>query len=502
MDFNLSVYLFAIQIVIIVLAIFLRCAIGFKFKIGQDTWAHLLVADIIRKKRTFPDQIDNFIYIGPFGYPPLFSTLLSFIPEKGLERFVWIVSPLIEAVHIVLIYFICIFLTQSPEIGIIAMFLYAIHPEMVIETSNLNSRPLGSLIFTLSLVSIIFFQITGNLLLFISCIVFGVILLYTHKLATQALLFTLLGFSIIEKNPVYAIATILIFGIAYITPWYRSKVLPEHIAILQFWKKHIDLLWERGITSEVRGNINRPLTIFLRSNIVLIMRYIGSNTWLLFIAVMILLLKLPLLFPDVSYSVVLFFTWACIIVFLSLVIGFIPYIKFLGEGLRYLEYAVVPTVILAAIYYVKFHENPYVTLLFVIVIGILLLEMGFGLYYSVTKYIRLSPNTGILKICSYLRSASGMNIMCLPVDNNFMIAYFTRKKVLYAFSTLAYEKAYPEFIFGDPRKKSLHTLIDKYSIDYVLIDSSFFLPDELDLGCVEPIMEEEGYHLFRVKRIL
>lgn len=488
------------QIGIIAIAVFLRCAIGFKYKIGQDTWVYLLIADIIRKKRGLPDQIDNFIYVGSFGYPPLFPSLLSVIPEKVLERFVWIISPVIEAVHIVLIYFICLFITQSPEVGLIAMFLYAIHPEMVIETSNLNTRPLSSLIFTVSLVSLIFFVITGNPLLFLSCIVFGVLLLYTHKLATQALFITLMGFTLIERNPIYAIAAVLIFGIAYLTPWYRKKVLPEHVAILQFWKKNIKLVYERGITSEVNGENKGSLINFLRSRTVLFLRFVGSNMWFLFIAIMIFLFNRPLLYPEVLYPVVLFFTWACIIFLCSLIIGYIPYVKFLGEGLRYQEYAIVPTIILAAIYFNKFHDDMYVTFLFIGVIGILLVEMVMGLYYSVTKYIRLSPGTGIIKICSYLRSAPGKNIMCLPIDTSFMIAYFTRKNVLYAFSTHAYEKAYPEALFGDPRKKSLHTLIEKYSIDYIYVDSTFFLPEELDLGTVETIMVEDGYYLLQVKR--
>ncbi len=143
---------------IIIIAVVLRCAIGFKYRIGQDTWVYLLVADVIRKKRGLPDKIENFIYVGPFGYPPLFPSLLSLIPEKTLERVAWIISPIIEAIHIVLIYGICFFITQSPGVGICAMFLYAIHPEMVIETSNLNSRALGSLFFTVSIVSIIAFK--------------------------------------------------------------------------------------------------------------------------------------------------------------------------------------------------------------------------------------------------------------------------------------------------------------------------------------------------------
>lgn len=500
MDSFIDTNLLIIQIGIIAIAVLLRCVIGFKYKIGQDTWAHLLVADIIRKKKALPDKIENFIYVGSFGYPPVFPTLLSVIPEKVLERFVWIVSPIIEAVHIVLIYFICILITQSPEVGVLAMFLYAIHPEMVIETSNLNSRPLGSLIFTVSLVSLIFFVITGNLLLFLLCIGFGVLLLYTHKLATQALLFTLIGFALIERNPVYAIAAALIFGIAYMTPWYRKKILPEHLAIQQFWMKNINLVDERGITGEVSGKNQSSLIMLLRSRMVLFLRFLVYNMWFVFIAVMILLFNRRFVYPDVIYPVILFFVWACIIVFCSLIICYIPFVKFLGEGLRYLEYAIVPTIILAAIYFNKFHDNPYVTFVFLGVIVILLLEMVMGLYYYVKKYIRLSPGMGIIKICSFLKSAPGENVMCLPIDTCFLIAYFTRKKVFCAFSAHAYEKAYPEALFGDPRKKPLHTLIEKYSIDFIYVDSAFYLPEELDLGAVETIMVEDGYYLFQVKR--
>ena len=230
------------------------------------------------------------------------------------------------------------------------------------------------------------------------------------------------------------------------------------------------------------------------------LRFVASNMWFVFIAVMVFIFHRRLVYPDVLYPVVLFFDWACIIVLCSLIIGYIPHVKFLGEGLRYQEYAIVPTIILAAIYFNKFHDNLYITLLFFGVIGILLVEMVMGLYYSVTKYIRLSPGAGIIKICSYLRSAPGKNIICLPIDTSFMIAYFTRKNVLYAFSTHAYEKAYPEALFGDPRKKSLRILIDKYSIDYIYLDSIFYLPEELNLGVVETIMVEDGYHLLQVKR--
>jgi hypothetical protein len=483
-----------LQIAIIAFAIFVRCWIGFKYKIGQDTWAHLLVADIIRKKRSLPDKMDNFIYTGSFRYPPVFPILLSLFPEKAVERLAWIGSPIIEAAHMVLVYFICIFITQSPEIGILAMFLYAIHPEMIIETSNLNARPLGSLVFTLSIVSLIFFIITGNPLLFLSCIVFGVLLLYTHKLATQALLFSLLGFALIERNPVYVFAAILIFGIAYMTPHYRKRVLVENIEVLQFWKNHIESVFDRGITSEVNQEEKSSLIKFLRSKTVLFLRFVGSSMWLIFIISLIFIFNSP----PTSLEF-LFFEWACIILIFSLIIGYIRCVKFLGEGLRYLEYAVVPSIILAAIYFNKFHDNLLVILLFIGIIGIMLFEIFIGLKIIVTKYIRLSPGPAIEKICSYLKSVPGENIMCLPIDTCFMFAYFTRKKVMFAFSADAFE-AFSELLFGSPREKQLWKLIEKHSIDYIFVDSTFYLPDELDLGAVETIMVEDGYYLLRVIR--
>ena len=122
----------------------------------------------------------------------------------------------------------------------------------------------------------------------------------------------------------------------------------------------------------------------------------------------------------------------------------------------------------------------------------MLFEIFIGLKIIVTKYIRLSPGPAIEKICSYLKSVPGENIMCLPIDTCFMFAYFTRKKVMFAFSADAFE-AFSELLFGSPREK-------QHSIDYIFVDSTFYLPDELDLGAVETIMVEDGYYLLRVIR--
>ena len=486
--------LLAIQIAIIALAIFLRCAIGFKYKIGQDTWVHLLVADIIRGKRELPEKIEYFIFEGSYGYPPVFQILLSFIPAKALERFAWIVSPIIEAGHIILIYFICIYITHSPEVAVLAMFLYAIQPELVIESSSLTSRSIGSLMYTVSIVSIILFVITGNAFFFLPCVVSGVILLYSHKHSTQALFFTLLGFTLLERNFVFISTAILIFGIAFLSPWYRKKILPEHWAILRFWKKRTDMAYQVGITHQINDREKNSLLNFSRSKTIHTLRFIGSNMWIFFIVSLIIIFNIPQTQPEV-----LFLEWALILFICAFLISYMVSLKFLGEGLRYLEYSAVPTVILAAFYFEQYHNNSLVTLAFIIIIVISLMEIFTGLFFWVRKYIRISPGDGVLKICTYLRSVPHANVMCLPLDMSFMIAYFTRKKVFFAFSSHAYEKAFPA-IMGDPRTKPLRTLIDKYSIDYILADSAFYLPEELNLGIVEKIMEEEGYYLLQVKQ--
>jgi len=53
----------------------------------HDTWYHLLASDVVRDNgHRLPDSIEQFIFQGPYDYPPLLHWALSFLPERWVHR--------------------------------------------------------------------------------------------------------------------------------------------------------------------------------------------------------------------------------------------------------------------------------------------------------------------------------------------------------------------------------------------------------------------------------
>jgi hypothetical protein len=494
MHINISSGWILIEAAIIALAIYLRCRVGFKKKIGQDTWFHLLIADIIRRKKRLPDKTEYFIYDGPYGYPPLLHILLARIPANVAERFAWLFSAIVEAIQILFLFFFSLYVTEEPSVAVLASFVYAISPIIIGETHSLNTRPLGSLIFTLTMVPIILYPIYNNLYFAMVGVFFGIILLHTHKLATQALFFTLIGFAIIERNPVYLLLEGCIFGGAIILPggWYRKKIVPEHIAILDFWRRHIkDDYYSRE--EHLDNGENRDDKSLILLLLTILKKLISKGYWMFFVIFSLLFFGFDLSVIEIKLLESMLIIFSCFIVF-----DYVPFLKFLGEGHRYLECGVFPTAFLAASIVVRSFRNIFVDALFLFCILfsviIIYLSRGGG------AYDRIALNTAIKEIYNYVKEAKKEGVMCIPYNLSYMTAYFTRKKVFFVDNALTYEKAYTEALFGSPADKPLRALIDKYGISYVIVDKVYFDLSCLDLGTVTEIMERDKYCLLEVVR--
>ena len=498
MNINLSLGWVLVEIAIIALAIYLRCRVGFKKKIGQDTWVHLLIADIIRKKKRLPNKTEYFIYEGPYGYPPLLHILLALIPRKIAERFAWLFSAIVESIQIIFLFFFSLYITGEPTVAILASFVYAISPIMISESHSLNTRPLGSLIFTLAIVPIILYPIYDNLYFATIGVFFGILLLHTHKLATQALFFTLIGFALIERNPVYLLIEVCIFGGAIILSggWYLKRILPEHIAILDFWRIHIkDDYYSREehlYKGEDTESKNQPLIALLIKKL---KKVIGPSYWMFFVMFSLLFLGFNLSTIEVKLIEWMLIIFSCFILF-----DYVPFLKFLGEGHRYLEYGMVPAVFLAASIVVSSISNIFVAAIFLFCILLSLRTIYASQRSEARGYDRIALNPALKEIYEYVKKSKKEGVMCIPYNLSFMTAYFTRKKVFYALSALAYEKAYPEALFGSPANKPLRALIEKYNINYLIVDKVYFDLSGLDLGIVNEIMERDKYCLLEVVR--
>src|SRR3989344_1580483 len=185
---------------------------------GVDTWRHLLLADYIRKHHAFPTELKDH-YIQPSGnpgYPPFVYIFASLFPKKFAEKYQFIFSPFFDALHNIFIFYCAMIIFDNIGIAISAQIIAALTPVVVIEASNFSTRVLSYLVFSLSFFPLVLFNATGSTLYLFIAFIFLMLLFFTHKFAVQAYFFLSLGFSLIERNPVY----ILIFLVSFLTAYF------------------------------------------------------------------------------------------------------------------------------------------------------------------------------------------------------------------------------------------------------------------------------------------
>src|ERR687885_4784 len=85
------------------------------------------------------------------SYPVVFPLFLALLPPDWLRRYFWLVSPLIDAVQLLLLYLLAFRLTDSVLAAATAGLVYAVTPQLISETRNLNGRAFASLLQTITM---------------------------------------------------------------------------------------------------------------------------------------------------------------------------------------------------------------------------------------------------------------------------------------------------------------------------------------------------------------
>src|SRR5215469_6347944 len=119
---------------------------------GVDTWYYLASADAIREQRRLPISLPQYLlHESKESYPAVFPLFLSFLPANWLRSYFWLVSPIIDAVQLLLLYLLTFRLTDSVLAAGTAGLIYAVTPQLISETRNLNGRAFASLLQTITM---------------------------------------------------------------------------------------------------------------------------------------------------------------------------------------------------------------------------------------------------------------------------------------------------------------------------------------------------------------
>src|SRR5215207_6753387 len=105
--------LVGMALVLLALYLRLRVFIG-RQPGGVDTWYYLASADALRQQRRLPISLPQYLlHDRTESYPPVFLLFLAALPQAWLRRNFWLVSPLIDTAHLLLLYVLSYRLTDS-----------------------------------------------------------------------------------------------------------------------------------------------------------------------------------------------------------------------------------------------------------------------------------------------------------------------------------------------------------------------------------------------------
>src|SRR5579863_4705211 len=138
---------------LVFLAMFLRLRIFIGTRPGGvDTWYYLASAEAIRRQKRLPISLPQYLlHEDKESYPAAFPLFLAMLPPTWLRSYFWLVSPIIDSAQLLLLYLLTFRLTDSVLAAGTAGLIYAVTPQLISETRNLNGRAFASLLQTITM---------------------------------------------------------------------------------------------------------------------------------------------------------------------------------------------------------------------------------------------------------------------------------------------------------------------------------------------------------------
>jgi hypothetical protein len=453
---------------------------------GVDVWTRLLETDHIRKNHhRIPRQklTGQFIVDGYFDYPPVFPTLLSFIPKDKLLSLQGFIAPFIDSLQVILVYFIAYFITQNMYLALLAQFIYMLTPMIAIENSYLTPRALGYLNFSLATLPLLFYYYNGNIWFYILGVLFTSLLFLTHRFAIQSFFFITLFFSFFLNTGIFVQSLVLGFGVALlVTRGYYIRVLKGHLFNIYFWVNNLDHRFShqvRGkVTKETKADFVNKIYTFL--SVFSPIAIFGLNPWALsgFIAAYIAYNHI-LNFPPVFIG---FIAWILFFYFLGVIVLKTKYLMPIGEGQRYMEMATVPAAVLSSYLFFTWFNTPYKPLALTILIALLVMNLAVILFIQIKGVIKdknRSVTEDLTNVFAYInKQKKPLRIICVPHQNTTMTIYHTNAQVFVNADNpglMRVQEVYPIL------KVPLKDLAKKYKLTHALVKESFITLKELKL---------------------
>src|SRR5437870_5574880 len=318
---------------------------------GVDTWYYLASAEALRAQKRLPISLPQYLLHDPVeSYPAGFPLFLALLPPDWLRGYFWLLSPLIDSLHLLVLYFLAFRLTDSVLAAGTAGLIYAVTPQLISETRNLNGRAFASLLQTITMLVLLrsvipsagpsaFLTGPGDYGLWIVGVVLVAILYNTHTSTTIAFLVSVTTLSLIFGERRLFLAGLVGLPVAVlISGGYYLRVIQNHLHAARFWIRNVNYtrahqVEDSPLFSKQNGS-GTPRRGLYRSPLLLGVRVVGENPFIL------AMLVTPV--PDNVWAAHMYW-WAVAILGWALLTTFGGPLRILGPGFHYMKTSVFPT---------------------------------------------------------------------------------------------------------------------------------------------------------------
>ncbi|MDD4979707.1 MAG: hypothetical protein PHC54_00345 [Candidatus Omnitrophica bacterium] len=477
---------------------------------GVDTWRNLAIADYIRTYKRLPDQLPKYMLKGPFDYPPFLNIILALLPKKFIENYQGFISPVFDALNNILVFTVTYILTRDLAVAVFAQLVYMASPLIAIENTSLNARSLGSLLFTLAFLSAVFYSINHAPQFFVWAVIFTTLLLFSQKMAAQTLFLLSLFLGLIERNPVYLVILGISVMLAIIfSRGFYIRILTGQLSVLKYFRMIIKNRYAHQVRGVIPAAKNRdfidglkntirkyPLFALAASCPLTTMGFLIS-LWLLIFPRNTFLMH----YPGLSLITHKFVLWIVVLYGLGIITAQLGPFQFLGEGIKYLVYAVLPAsfIISITVFDLFTHKGNAFLLIFIIcLLPLSLAQIILLQNKAVIKDITRSVTPALRKMMDFLdEQSTQVKLATIPFSLSDCVAYFTKSDILSSDSAYVLGNN-PDYLDYYPvLRRPLEEILNKHKINYLLIDKNYVSLGELNLTATNVVLEEANLCLIK-----
>lgn len=448
-------------------------------KFGVDIWTHLLYLAEYRKQKGIPKKINNgFLVPGSYDYPPAFIFIMSKFPDWMVRKYEFLFSPIFDSIHILIIFYVSYLFTQNIYVSLLTQLLYVVTPIVVLENSSATPRSLGYTLFSLTFLLLYYYQISHDPFVILSAIAFGSLIFLSHRFTTQGFLFYSLVFTMVFRSfDFLSVFVVSLLVSLVISKGFYLKVLGGHIGNLKFWYKVIEFRFYHQIKGAGLKSKSNDFVFNLYNQFLKFPPFILAitNPWII-ASLYFLVFDFPTSFQQ-QYLLL----WVTLSYVLAIVTLWIPKLRFLGEGQRYLELSAFPAAFLSAQLLINFVNkgNSLIIALYTLIATLCLVTIIVIQRKAIIKDTLRTITPDLEQMFSYLKKLKRKpKLLCIPHQITTNVIYHTGCPVFVNADYTSIDKIKDVYPF---MRLPVERIMNNYGLDKVLLNTEYATIDDLKL---------------------